>query len=577
MRCVTSAVPAAGRREVLPARLRAVSALQPISPSAAAGHRSARLGLAARAGVLALALFLEKFLLDGFVSFRAAQAATGLGTVLRVAQHFGFRFAASFAIALALFVYVRADAALRAIDGEARAQPVRRRWLLLHAALLVPIAAALYNLYGTHGLHLPFALFASSAVVLAALAVAALLLGLAPWGTWRRGAAAVGHRWWYASGAALAATAAIIFSQDLWAPTAQVTFDLVRLLLVPFIPALQADPATRVLSAPHFAVEVSRVCSGLEGVGLIIAFSAAWLIFFRKEYRFPRALLLVPAGVLLVFALNVVRIAALVLIGNAGHPAIAVFGFHSQAGWISFNAVACGLAYVSRRSVWLNTAAVERAHSAAAEATPNPTAAYLLPFLAVLAAAMVSRASSGHFETWYALRLLAGGSALVLYWPRLRGLDWRFSWRGVAVGVVVFGLWLAASDLLLPRQAIPSGLASMTAAPRALWIASRLASAVILVPLVEELAYRGYLLRRLVAADFESVPFAGIGWSPVLVSALAFGVVHGPLWLPGIAAGVIFARLLIRTGRMGEAVVAHGVANALIGASVLLWHQWQLW
>src|SRR6185437_3292764 len=103
------------------------------------------------------------------------------------------------------------------------------------------------------------------------------------------------------------------------------------------------------------------------------------------------------------------------------------------------------------------------------------------------------------------------------------------------------------------------------------------ASAVILVPLVEELAYRGYLLRRLVAADFQSVPFARIGWVPVLVSALAFGLVHGPLWLPGIAAGVMFARLLIRTGRMGEAVAAHGVANALIGASVLLWHQWQLW
>jgi exosortase E/protease (VPEID-CTERM system) len=535
------------------------------------------MSLATRAWVLALTLFLEKFLLNGFVSFRAAQAATGLGTAVRVAQHFGFRFAASFGIALALFVYVRGDAALRAVDDEARAQPIRLGWLALHAALLLPIAFTLYHLYGTHGLRLPFALLATSAVLLAALVLVTLLLGLAPWGIWRRGAAALGHRWLYASGAALAATMAIIFSQDLWVPTAQVTFDLVRLVLLPFVPALQADPATRVLHAPHFAVQVSQVCSGLEGVGLIIAFCAAWLIFFREEYRFPRALLLVPTGVLVVFALNVIRIAALVLIGNAGHPAIAVFGFHSQAGWISFNAIAGGLAYVSRRSSWLNVAAAQRADSAKAEAYANPTAAYLLPFLAVLAAGMVSRASSGRFETWYALRLLAGGAALAICWPRLRSLDWRFSWRGAAVGVAVFAMWLGASDLLLPRQAMPAGLAAMSAAGRALWIASRLASALIVTPLVEELAYRGYLLRRLVAADFESVPYAGIGWVAVLVSALAFGVVHGALWLPGTAAGIMFAKLLTRTGRMGEAVTAHGVANALIGAAVLLWHQWQLW
>lgn len=559
------------------ARLRAMSALEPTSPAATAAHRRARMSLATRAGVLALVLLLEKFLLDGFVSFRAAQAARGLGTVLRVAQHFGFRFAASFAIALALFVYVRGDAALRAIDSEARAQPVRLRWLILHAALLVPIAAALYNLYGTHGLHLPFALLCASAVLLAALAVVALLLGLAPWGIWRRAAAAVGYRWLYALGAALAATMAIIFSQDLWAPTAQVTFDLVRLVLMPFIPALHADPATRVLDAPHFSVAVSQVCSGLEGVGLILAFCAAWLIFFREDYRFPRALLLIPAGVLLVFALNVIRIAVLVLIGNAGHPNIAVFGFHSQAGWISFNAVACGLVFISRRSRWLVGPGVERMASPAAVPTANPTAAYLVPFLAVLAAGMISRASSGRFETWYVLRLLAGGAALAAYWPQLRGIDWRFSWRALAAGLAVFGLWLGASHLLLTPQRAPIALAAMSAAHRALWIAGRVATAVLVLPLAEELAYRGYLLRRLVAADFEAVSFAAVGWIPVLVTALAFGVLDGALWPAGIAAGIVFAILLIRTRRMGEAVAAHTLANALIGASVLLCHQWQLW
>ncbi len=534
------------------------------------------MSLAVRTSVFALVLFLEKFLLNGLVSFSAAQAATGLATVVRVLQHFGFRFAVSFAIALALFVYVRGDSALARINGEARGAPVRLRWLALHSLLLVPIAVALYNLYGTHGVHLPFALLAGSAVLLTILAVAALLAGLAPWGMWRRGAAAIGHRWLYALGAALTATLAIVLSQDLWAPTAQVTFDLVRLVLMPLLPALRADAATRVLSTPHFAVVVSQLCSGLEGMGLILAFCAAWLIFFRTEYRFPRALILIPAGVALVFVLNVIRIATLVLIGNAGHPAIAVFGFHSQAGWISFNLAACGLVFVSRRSRWLTTAAVARVSSANSAAATNPTAAYVVPFLAVLAAGMMSRAISGHFETWYALRLLAGGAALAVYWPRLGALDWRFSWRAAAAGLTVFGLWLGASRLLLPAQALPATLAAMSAASRALWIAGYVATAGIALPLAEELAYRGYLLRRLVAADFESVSFAAVGWIPLLATSLVYGILAGPLWPAGIAAGIVFALLLIRTRRMGEAVAAHIVTNTLLGAAVLLWHQWQL-
>ena len=551
-----------------------MSALEPISPVSIGTANPARLSLVIRACVLAVVLFVEKFLLNGFVNFEAAQRASGLGTAMRVLQHFGLRFAVSFAIALALFIYVRSDAALHAINDDARDAPVRFRWLALHAVLLVPLAAALYNLYGTHGVHLPFALLAASILLLTALSVAALFMGLAPWAIWRRGAAAIDSRWLYALAAALAATAAIVLSQDLWAPTAQVTFDLVRLVLRPLVPALHADPASRLLSAPHFAVQVSQICSGLEGVGLILAFCAAWLVFFRAEYRFPRALILIPAGVVLVFALNIIRIAALVLIGNAGHPAVAVFGFHSQAGWISFNVAACGLVYVSRRSRWLNTAAGER-RGPAASSTANPTAAYLMPFLAVLAAGMISRAGSGRFEIWYALRLFAGGAALAVYGPRLRDLDWRFSWRAPAAGVAVFGLWLGASRFLLPAQAIPASLAAMPVAARACWLAGYVATAIAVLPLAEELAYRGYLLRRLAAAEFESVSFGAVGWLPLLVTALAGGILAGPLWLPGIGAGIIYGALVIRTRRLGEAVAAHAIANALLCAAVIFWRQWQ--
>jgi exosortase E/protease (VPEID-CTERM system) len=311
----------------------------------------------------------------------------------------------------------------------------------------------------------------------------------------------------------------------------------------------------------------------------MLAFCSAWLLYFRAEYRFPRALLIVPAGVLLVFALNVLRIAALVLIGNAGHPAVAIYGFHSQAGWIAFNCAACGVALASRSSAWLSRS-VRREHGRAAAdavAAANPTAAYLLPFLAILAAGMISRAISSGFETWYALRLIVVVAALAVGWRPLARLDWRFGWRGVAAGVAVFALWLGASHFLLTAHGMPAPLAAMSARSRDLWIAARALTGVLAAPIAEELAYRGYLMRRLLTEDFESVTFRSVGWIPLLVTAVAFGALHGALWLPGIAAGVAYGLVLIRTGRMGEAAAAHATSNVLIAVWVLAAGQWQLW
>ncbi len=67
------------------------------------------------------------------------------------------------------------------------------------------------------------------------------------------------------------------------------------------------------LTTDRFAVIVSEVCSGLEGAGLMVVFCDAWLCHSGREYYFPRALIIVSLAALLIYFLNVVRIAALVL------------------------------------------------------------------------------------------------------------------------------------------------------------------------------------------------------------------------------------------------------------------------
>ena len=528
-------------------------------------------GLAARLAVLAGLFVLEKLILNGFVDFSRAQTAEGLGAWVRDVQHFGFRFLVAFAAALALFAYVRGGPALQAADAAMRRARLRLRWLLAHGVLFACLVPLSYLLYRGSGV--PLSLLVGLWLLIGAAAALCALASLAPRPLWWGAGAALGSLWAYAAIAALAGAGVMQWSQRLWAPTATLTFDLVRALLLPLLPTLTADPATRVLSTDHFAVEVSDTCSGLEGMGLMLAFSAAWLVYFRREYIFPRALLLIPVGIAGMFALNVLRIAALLLIGHAGFPDVAQYGFHSQAGWIAFNTAACLLVFASRRSGWLNrdVAAHEK------PAARNPTAPYLMPLLAILASGALARAASPGFETLYPLRLLAAAAVLWAYRRPIAAMDWRFSWRGPAVGVIVFVIWLAAAHVLLPVAPMPRALSALPPTSRAFWTAARIAAAVITVPLAEELAYRGYLMRRLTTRDFDEVPYGAVHWPALSLAALVFGLSHGPLWLPGIAAGLSFGLLAVRRGGLGEAVAAHAVANALIAVSVLKWAQWQLW
>ena len=543
-----------------------------IAASASALARSG-FGLAARLTVLAGVFVLEKLVLNAFVDFSRAQAAEGLGAWVRDLQHFGFRFLVTFAAVVALFAYVRGGPVLQAADTAMRAARLRWGWLLAHGALFACLVPLSYLLYRGSGV--PLSLLVGLWLVIGVLTVLGAFLAMAPGRLWLDTAWALGRIWGYAAVAALLGTAAMQASQSLWAPTAGVTFDLVRRVLTPIVPTLTADSAARVISTGRFSVQIADVCSGLEGVGLMLAFSSAWLLWFRREYVFPRALVLIPASIVAIFALNVVRIAVLILIGNVGFPDVAQYGFHSQAGWIAFNAVACGIVLLSRRSTWLCPRPAGTALQG--HAAENPTAAYLMPLLAILAAGTVSRALSSDFEFLYPLRVGAGFWMLMRYRSTLAALDWHSSWRGPACGAAVFLLWIGAAHAWIPAAAIPEKLAAMPSGVRTLWLVSRLTGGILIVPVAEEIAYRGYLMRRLCRTEFDSMPFRAVRWPALAVSAVIFGFAHGVLWLPGIIAGLAFGLLVMHRGRIGEAVAAHATANALIAAAVLGWNQWQLW
>jgi exosortase E/protease (VPEID-CTERM system) len=536
-----------------------------------------------RVGVVAAVLAVETLLMSYLIQKTPVDWVFGPARVLRDVQHWFFRFLIVYAVALTMLAYLRGGATRSAAPISWTAIPWRSGLLAVHVCLLLPFAVLSAGLY-SGALPLPFAVVAVAWHACALAAALALIAAAAPLNFWMGAVRRTGILPMYALLAALAAVLAIQLSQRLWEPTAALTFRLVLLTLRPLLPALQSNFNTLTLTTDHFAVTVSEQCSGLEGIGLMLAFCATWLWYFRHEYRFPRALIIVPVAVLLAFALNVLRIAALVAIGDAGYPGIASVGFHSQAGWIAFNLVALGIAMMARRSSWMRrsvraTAADQDAENSIAHNSiaDNATAAYLMPLLAILGAGMIAHALSAGFEFLYPVRWIAALAVLWYYRKAYSMLDWQFSWRAPAVGTLIAGIWVAFAHFLIATSARPEALWLLPAPLRAAWIGSRVLAATLTVPIAEELAYRGYLLRRLTNADFPAVRFETVRWPALAICAVAFGIMHGTMWLPAMIAGLAYGAVTLRTGRIGEAVVAHATTNALLAAAVLLFDQWQLW
>ena len=476
------------------------------------------------------------------------------------------------------FAFLRFQSPLAAISGRMETTPIRGGLLAAHALALALFSMLSLALYGSAPSLRPDLLaFAWLASGLSAIGFGATAF-IRP-RFWSQIAQSTGYLWALALIAALMAAFGGNAMRLLWRPATQFTFSIVQILLRPF-GTFSADPAHMTIGNPRFTVEIAPTCSGLEGIGLILAFTIVWLVLFRRECRFPQALILLPIGTVIAFLLNSIRIAALILLGAAGFEGVAAGGFHSQAGWIAFNLVALGICLTAREVSWISATKPTRTTARTPERLAgstlmNPTAAWVLPFVAILAAGMASRALSAGFEWLYSLRLLAGVIALWVFRREYAGLDWRLDWTGPSAGLLVFVIWIGLDHSV--RGPMPPALAAAPSAVAVGWLTLRVLGAAVTVPIAEELAFRGFLLRRFISADFDAVSFRRFSLFALLASSLIFGVLHGNRWLSGSLAGIVYALTVMRRGRLGNAVVAHATTNALLALDVLIFHHWDLW
>jgi exosortase E/protease (VPEID-CTERM system) len=373
-----------------------------------------------------------------------------------------------------------------------------------------------------------------------------------------------------------AAWAAGLVTETWWDPLRASTIAVVGGMVRVIAPDPVVDPPSLVVGTGRFSVRILSACAGYEGIGLIWVFLGAYLWSFRRSLRFPHAFLLVPLGTAAVWMANALRLTALIAIGTWISPDVALGGFHTYSGSLLFSAVALALVFVVRRSPYFvrDDALPARAHG------DDLAPAYLLPFLAIVAVTMLTGAlSAGGFDTGYPLRVLVALGVLWTFRRAYHGVRPAWSWGAVAYGVVAFALWMALEPHVAAADTGPPLGAALVALPPALaagWLAFRVVGAVVTVPIAEELAFRGYLLRRLVAADFARVPPRHFSWLALVGSSALFGAMHSRL-VAGTLAGMLYALCFRRRGELADPILAHATTNALLAAYVLATGTWSLW
>lgn len=168
-------------------------------------------------------------------------------------------------------------------------------------------------------------------------------------------------------------------------------------------------------------------------------------------------------------------------------------------------------------------------------------------------------------------------------------LDFRVrDWAGsLGIGVAVFVLWIGP-DLLFPGyrshwlfQNSITGSLKTSLAPEALAdslsLILRTVRAVVLVAIIEELFWRGWLLRWLIKPDFLTVPLGAYSAQAFWIAAVLFASEHGPYWDVGLLAGAAYNWWMIRKKSLGDLILAHGVTNACLSAYVIATGKWEYW
>jgi CAAX prenyl protease-like protein len=209
---------------------------------------------------------------------------------------------------------------------------------------------------------------------------------------------------------------------------------------------------------------------------------------------------------------------------------------------------------------------------------------YVLPFLVFIG--LLALQPLVTIPAW--LRFTVSmGAILAVSRPQLRGGPSK-PVLSILIGIAVFVIWVGP-DVLVPQWhhnilfdnsivGHPAGNTPPASKSDPWFLVFRIATSVIAVPILEELFWRGWLMRWLIdSRHFERVPLGTFSPAAFWLVALLFASEHGSYWDVGLAAGIVYNWWMVRTRNLWDCILAHAVTNAVLAVYVVTAGQWQYW
>jgi len=182
-------------------------------------------------------------------------------------------------------------------------------------------------------------------------------------------------------------------------------------------------------------------------------------------------------------------------------------------------------------------------------------------------------------------RGLAVAGVLALFWRHYGELrrdagqatatDWFLS---VAVGIGIFFLWIAFASGWSTFGAPSTGFVPLRAdgSVDPVLAGLRLFGLVLVVPVMEELFWRSFVMRRIDRTDFLGLDPKRASFLAFALSSALFALEHSQ-WFAGLVAGMAYAGLYMRSGSILIPIVSHATTNAILGTWILVTGSWTFW
>jgi len=226
---------------------------------------------------------------------------------------------------------------------------------------------------------------------------------------------------------------------------------------------------------------------------------------------------------------------------------------------------------------------VEKSPSGPEKLKRRPEVGYILPFAVFIAFLTIDKL----VPVSQPVRFLGVLAALAFF---SRGLLPARPSRFLAsalLGVAVFFIWIGP-DVLLPgyRHSFlfsnafvghPEGVTVPADKTSPIFLIFRILGSVLTIPIIEELFWRGWMMRWIANRHFTRIPVGTYHAEAFWIVACLFASEHGSYWDVGLVTGVIYNWWAVRTRNLTDCVVAHAVTNACLAVYVLGWNQWQYW